>query len=102
MRFLPIIDREQREKLKPVAGDILDFQGVHYIAEQVGLKYIVAHLASDPRAKAWLKISAVSKVVPDVPIPAPTEDSFIVEQPSPHGWRFSPEQNSLVRTDGKR
>ena len=101
MRFVPLIDREDREKLKPIAGDLLDFEGTHYIAEQVGLKYIVAHLAGDPRAKAWLKISAVIKVTPDVPTPPIEEERFIGEQPS-QGWRFSPEKNGLVRANGKR
>ena len=69
MRFVPLIDREDREKLKPIAGDLLDFEGTHYIAEQVGLKYIVAHLAGDPRAIAWLKIQQVTKVMPEPPLP---------------------------------
>jgi hypothetical protein len=100
MRLLHIFDRDEREKLKPIAGDTLDFAGTHYIVEQVGLKYAVCHLASDPRAKAWLKISAVTKVIPDVPIP-PTEEPFIEEQHSPHGWRFSQQSSTLVRSNGK-
>lgn len=79
MRYVPIFDREEREKLKPIAGDILDFQGTHYIAEQVGLKYIIAHLASDPAAKAMLKIGQVSKVMPEVPT-VPVQNSIDLDK----------------------
>jgi hypothetical protein len=65
MRFISFVTHEEREKLKPVAGDLLDFEGTHYVAEQVGLKYIIAHLAGDPAAKAMLKIGQVCKVVLD-------------------------------------
>jgi len=100
MRFVRFMDKEEREKLKPVAGDLLDFGGVYYIAEQVGLKYVVAHLASDPGARAWLKIEQVCKVVPDAPPPA-LEEPFDREQDSLLGWRFSDQTNTLVRSNGR-
>src|SRR3954471_7026520 len=86
MQFLPF-DRDERAKLKPVAGDLLDFLGVHYVAEQVGLKYVVAHLASDPKAKCLLKISAIAKVT-------------MPEQTPPLRWTDGP-SDTVPRSDAQ-
>jgi len=83
MRFSSLIDRVDRENLKPIPGDLLDFEGTHYVAEQIGLKYVIAHLASDPAAKAMLNLQQVSKVAAEAPMP-PIEDRCDLEKSFPH------------------
>jgi hypothetical protein len=66
MRLMPIpyMDPADREKLRPKAGDTVVFEGVQYVVDQVGLKYVDMSLLSNPRVKGFAKLTQVSKWFP--------------------------------------
>jgi hypothetical protein len=69
MRLAPIpyLDPSDREKLRPKAGDTVLYEGVKYVVEQIGLKYVTMALLSDPRIKGFVKLNQVAKYFEPAP-----------------------------------
>jgi hypothetical protein len=64
MRFTNrILDTEQLEALRPKKGDIIEHEGIEYLAEEIGMRYIVATMTSNPAAQRFLKSSECRKVL---------------------------------------
>lgn len=66
MRLRPQVEFDpfEREKLRSKVGDTVLYQGVKYRVTQVGLKYLMAELESNPNVLGMLKVSEVSKYFP--------------------------------------
>jgi hypothetical protein len=67
-----LLDRDELERLRPRAGDVVDYQGTRYVVTQVGLKYCHMHLESNQRITGFAKLRDVSKWFP--PSPEEMED----------------------------
>jgi hypothetical protein len=64
MRLISMPDAKELEKLRIHKGDVVDYQGTRYVADQVGMRYVQMHLLSDPRITGFAKIRDVSKWFP--------------------------------------
>lgn len=74
---VPYQDPDQREALRPKKDDVVLFEGVKYIVEEVGLKYVRMCLFTDSRVKGFAKMNQISKWFPALPEP----DWSYVEDP---------------------
>lgn len=68
---IPYMDPTDREKLRPKQGDTVIYEGVKYVVEQIGLKYVSMTLASDRRVTGFAKINQVAKYFEPEPDNAP-------------------------------
>ena len=82
MRLAPIpyTDPADREKLRPKAGEVVLFEGVKYVVEQVGLKYVNMALESDPRIKGVAKMTQVYKYFPPEPDDEPPLKNLVEQE----------------------
>lgn len=58
---VPYIDPADREKMRPKEGDVVIYEGIKYVVEQVGMKYLNLHLLDNPRVKGMAKMNQVYK-----------------------------------------
>ena len=74
MRLVPLVDRDELEKLRPHKGDIVAHGEDLYTIREVGMRYYVCvPLNGSDRQDVWFKHAEVSKWLPeDDPVdPAP-------------------------------
>lgn len=64
-RFRPVVDVEERRKLRPVVGDIVLFERKKYRVTETGLKYLRVEAVDNPRDKGIVKVQEVSKWFPE-------------------------------------
>jgi hypothetical protein len=61
MILRPTLTIEQRRALKPVVGDVVLFEGVEYVVDQIGSRWAYIHRVDDP--KKFPKMAPITSIL---------------------------------------
>jgi len=69
-----IPDLDELEALRIKKGDIIQYEDETFIADEIGMRYIVAHSPDAPHMRHWFKHQEVVKWFPPTPEEMPDRE----------------------------